>query len=107
MKIDNLNQKIVTAKIIKIFPTYVLAKFDDKIGICHIKDISDYHVKSIKDFFTIDKEYHFLLKNSDDQKYHLSYKAINPKLLKNHRQIIPTYFGFNNLKKMVDELLNK
>ncbi|MDR2823408.1 MAG: S1 RNA-binding domain-containing protein [Mycoplasmataceae bacterium] len=90
---------IYQCRVVKILPTYVLLDFPKGQGICHISEISDYHVNDINRFFKVNETYDFiLLKNDDDhQKNTFSFKRIHPKLLKNHREIIDSTSGFETL----------
>lgn len=99
------NQTIVQAKIVKVAKTYVLAKFGEDVGICHISNVSDYIVRNINKFFEKEKEYSFLVINVTHKQISLSYKAIHPKHLKWHQNIIPTPKGFSNLKENLEKWL--
>lgn len=106
-KVYEINKTIVRGKIISMAKTYVLVAFDDNIGICHISNISDYLVRDITKFFKADKEYDFLLiENKGNGKFNLSYKAIHPKFLKQHKDVISTPKGFKTIKEDLDRRLN-
>jgi predicted RNA-binding protein with RPS1 domain len=94
--------------VLAIKPTFALLEYQNTIGLCHISEISDYHVKDIHNYLTEGQYYDFALIEYDEinKKYKFSYKSIHPKMLKHHNQIIPTVTGFDNLKKATDELLN-
>jgi translation initiation factor 2 alpha subunit (eIF-2alpha) len=98
---------IFLCKVIKINPTFILLEFDNKIGICHISEVSDYRVENIQEIFKINESYYFLLLKNDDlkKKYYFSYKRIRPKLLRSHRAIIPTISGYKNLYDYTLKLL--
>lgn len=103
-----MNKTIVKGTIVSISKTYVLASFDDNIGICHISNVSDYLVRSLHDFFKLEKAYDFLIIGDDGYgKINLSFKAIHPKFLKKHKDIIPTPSGFKTLKEDLDRRLKK
>jgi predicted RNA-binding protein with RPS1 domain len=106
--IMHINQ-IYSCRVIKLNPTFALLSYQDTIGICHISEISDYHISDIKVFLTVNKNYDFLLITSDNekQKYSFSFKRIRPKLLKSHNGIIPTKSGYNNLYKHTLKLLEQ
>lgn len=105
-KIYVCNKTIIRGKLISIARTYVLVAFDGNVGICHISNISDYLVKDITDFFNYDKEYDFLLISDDGNgKYNLSYKAIHPKFLKKHKDVIETPSGFKTIKDDLERRL--
>ncbi|MDR2369671.1 MAG: S1 RNA-binding domain-containing protein [Mycoplasmataceae bacterium] len=91
--------KIVKAKVMRIEPTFVIVNFNEHHGICHISEISDYHVSNIERYMKLGEFYSFLLIESDEitNKYRLSFKQIRPKLLKHHREIIHSFSGFKNL----------
>lgn len=98
---------IVNAKIVKITKTYVLASFNNVVGLCHISNVSDYIVRNLTNFFIKNKNYDFLIIAKKANQIFLSYKAIHPKYLKWHRNVIPTPNGFTNLKKdLVNRLKN-
>lgn len=90
---------IVNAKVVKITKTYILASFAGIIGLCHISNVSDYIVKNLAKFFIKNKNYDFLIIAKKNDQIFLSYKAIHPKHLKWHQNVIPTPKGFANLKK--------
>ena len=90
---------IVNAKVIKITKTYILASFSGVVGLCHISNASDYIVKNLAKFFIKNKNYDFLIIAKKENQILLSYKAIHPKHLKWHQNVIPTPKGFVNLKK--------
>lgn len=96
---------IVNAKVIKITKTYILAMFDGFVGLCHISNVSDYIVKNLANFFVKNKNYNFLIIEKKANQIFLSYKAIHPKYLKWHKNVIPTPSGFTNLKKNLIERL--
>ena len=101
-----VGKTIVKAKIIKITKTYVLAQFGCNVGICHISNTSDYIVRNLNGFFKLNNTYHFLIIGNDGfDQFSLSYKAIHPKCLKYHNNVIETPNGFTNLKKdLMDRL---
>ncbi len=106
--IYEINKTIVKGQIISIYKTYVLVAFDGNVGICHISNISDYLVKNIRDFFKIGQQYDFLIIGDDGHKqFNLSFKAIHPKFLKKHKNVIPTPTGFASLKTDLDKRLKK
>ena len=103
-----INKTIVKGTIISIAKTYVLASFDGNVGICHISNVSDYLVRSLNNFFTLGEQYDFLVIGDDGYgQINLSFKAIHPKFLKQHRDVIPTPSGFKNLKEDLDRRLKK
>lgn len=73
---------IVSAKIVKITKTYVLASFGNTVGLCHISNVSDYIVRNLSKFFIKNKNYDFLIIEKNANQILLSYKAIHPKYLK-------------------------
>jgi predicted RNA-binding protein with RPS1 domain len=101
--------KIITGKVIRIEPTFVIVGFDGHQGICHISEISDYHVSDIHNFLKLDETYPFLLleANVETNKYRLSFKQIRPKLLKHHREIIPSISGYKNVYESTLKALDK
>ncbi len=101
--------KTYECTVVKINPTYVILQTSGIAGICHISEVSDYIVKDINTFFKLNHKYQFVLLDFDESKslYNFSYKRINPKLLKNHKKIIPSASGFDNLlKNTMDKLYN-
>jgi predicted RNA-binding protein with RPS1 domain len=90
---------IYQCRVVKILPTYVLLDFEKGQGICHISEISDYHVSDINHFFKVNEVYDFVLLQNDleHKKNTFSFKRIHPKLLKNHREIIDSTSGFKTL----------
>ena len=103
-----VGKTIVEAKIIKIAKTYVLASFGYNIGICHISNVSDYVIHNLNGFFKLKHNYHFLIIGNDNyDQFNLSYKAIHPKCLKYHANVIETPNGFVNLKKDLIERLKR
>ncbi|MDR1991874.1 MAG: S1 RNA-binding domain-containing protein [Mycoplasmataceae bacterium] len=105
--IDTKN--IVNGKVIRIMPTFAIILFDQHLGICHISEISDYHVNDIKSYLLLEQTYSFLLIDVDakNDKYRLSFKRIRPKLLKHHREIIPSVSGFKQLYDQTLKILNE
>ncbi|MDR0985980.1 MAG: hypothetical protein LBL60_03470 [Mycoplasmataceae bacterium] len=99
--------KVYNCKVVRIEPTYVIADCNGSNGICHISQVSDYRVKNINHFFKLNVYYDFLLTKYDKEtnRTTLSYKAIHPKLLKTHREIIPTMSGYETLFKNTLKLL--
>jgi len=102
-----VNETIIRGKIISIAKTYVLVGFDSNVGICHISNISDYLVRNIEDFFRTEKEYDFLLIGNENGRFNLSYKAIHPKFLKQHKDVISTPSGFKKVKEDLERRLEK
>lgn len=103
-----INKSIVKGTIITIARTYVLASFDGNVGICHISNVSDYLVRSLNDFFALGKTYSFLVIGDDGfGQINLSFKAIHPKFLKRHKDVIPTPTGFKTLKEDLEQRLKK
>ena len=103
-----INKTIVKGQVISIFKTYVLVAFDDNVGICHISNISDYLVKNIRNFFKIGQKYDFLIIGDNGyNQFNLSFKAIHPKFLKKHKDVIPTPTGFASLKSDLYRRLKK
>jgi predicted RNA-binding protein with RPS1 domain len=96
--------KICQCKVFKIKPTFLLLEYEGNVGLCHISEISDYHVSDIHKYFIEGQVYDFALLDYDEvnQKYKFSYKIIHPKMLKHHNQIIPTVSGYDNLKAKID-----
>jgi predicted RNA-binding protein with RPS1 domain len=101
--------KSYKGRIAKIQPTFAVVEFEGRRGIVHISEISDYLVKDIKKYLEIGQEYNFKLLTADEvaNKYSLSYKALNPKLLKIRTMIIPTHTGVDNLLKDLNRRLEK
>ena len=98
---------IVNAKVVKITKTYILAMFNGFVGLCHISNVSDYIVRNLAKFFVKNKNYDFLIIEKKTNQIFLSYKAIHPKYLKWHKNVIPTPSGFVNLKKdLIERLKN-
>jgi predicted RNA-binding protein with RPS1 domain len=98
-----INSKdIVKCKVVRVEPTFAILSFDNCQGICHISEISDYHINNIHNFLKVGETYDFLLLNANEpnNKYKLSYKQIRPKLLKYHYEIIPSVSGYKNLYEM-------
>ncbi|MDR3330509.1 MAG: S1 RNA-binding domain-containing protein [Mycoplasmataceae bacterium] len=91
--------KIYQCKVVRIEPTFVILSFNGLQGICHISEISDYHISDIHNYLKIGQEESFLLVQIDslNDKYKFSYKRIRPKLLKHHGDIIESISGFENL----------
>lgn len=103
-----INKSIVKGTIISIAKTYVLASFDGNVGICHISNVSDYLVRSLNNFFSLGDTYDFLVIGDDGLgQINLSFKAIHPKFLKTHKDVIPTPSGFKTLKEDLDRRLKK
>lgn len=104
---DLTQRKIYYCKVIQIKQTYVLVEFENKTGICHISEVSDYLINNLHDFFKINKSYYFSMLDSNDKNnvYRFSYKKINPELMKWHYAAIPTISGFKNIYKQTIELL--
>lgn len=103
-----VNKSIVRGTIISISKTFVLASFDGNVGICHISNVSDYLVRSLFNFFQLGESYHFLVIGDDGMgQINLSFKAIHPKFLKTHKDVIPTPSGFKNLRDDLDRRLKK
>lgn len=103
-----INKSIVKGTIISISKTYVLASFDGNVGICHISNVSDYLVRSLHNFFRLGGRYDFLVISDNGLgQINLSFKAIHPKFLKSHKDVIPTPSGFKNLREDLDRRLKK
>lgn len=103
-----INKSIVKGTIISISKTYVLASFDGNVGICHISNVSDYLVRSLHNFFNLGQTYDFLVIGDDGfGQINLSFKAIHPKFLKRHRDVIATPGGFKTLREDLDRRLKK
>lgn len=103
-----INKSIIRGTIISIAKTYVLASFDGNVGICHISNVSDYLVRSLNNFFNLGETYDFLVIGDDGfGQINLSFKAIHPKFLKQHKDVIPTPSGFKNLKEDLERRLKK
>jgi len=103
-----VNQTIIHGRIISLAKTYVLVAFDGNVGICHISNVSDYLVRDLNQFFKLSKEYDFMIIGDDGHgQYNLSFKAIHPKFLKQHTDVIPTPTGFKTIKADLDERLKK
>lgn len=103
-----INKTIVKGTIISIAKTYILASFNGDVGICHISNVSDYLVRNLNNFFTLRGTYDFLVIGDDGYgQINLSFKAIHPKFLKRHKDVIPTPSGFKNLKQDLDNRLKK
>lgn len=107
-KIYEINKTIIKGQVISIYRTYVLVAFGGNVGICHISNISDYLVKNIRNFFKVGQKYDFLIIGDDGHnQFNLSFKAIHPKFLKKHKDVIPTPAGFASLKADLDRRLKK
>lgn len=103
-----INKSIVKGTIISISKTYVLASFDGNVGICHISNVSDYLVRSLHNFFSLGEAYDFLVIGDDGYgQINLSFKAIHPKFLKSHKDVIPTPSGFAKVKEDLERRLKK
>ncbi|MBQ0045408.1 MAG: hypothetical protein KBS35_00765 [Mycoplasma sp.] len=103
-----INKSIVKGTVISICKTYILASFDGNVGICHISNVSDYLVRSLHNFFSLGDQYDFLVIGDDGLgQIILSFKAIHPKFLKSHKDVIPTPTGFKTLKEDLDRRLKK
>lgn len=103
-----INKTIVKGTIVSIAKTYVLVSFDGNVGICHISNVSDYLVRNLNNFFVLGQTYDFLVINDGGKgQITLSYKAIHPKLLKIHKDVIPTPSGFDNLKEDLNRRIKK
>lgn len=103
-----VNKSIVHGTIIAIAKTYVLASFDGNVGICHISNVSDYLVRNLHNFFNLGNQYDFLVIGDDGLgQINLSFKAIHPKFLKSHKDVIPTPSGFDTLKQDLERRLKK
>ncbi|MDR0675186.1 MAG: S1 RNA-binding domain-containing protein [Mycoplasmataceae bacterium] len=102
-------KKIIKGKVIRIEPSFIIVSFAGHQGICHISEISDYHVSDIHRYVKLNETYPFLLINADEtaNKYRLSFKQIRPKLLKHHREIIDSIQGFKNLYEATLKALEK
>lgn len=104
----DINKSKVKGSIISISKTYVLVSFEGNIGICHISNVSDYLVRNLHDFFAIGQTYDFLVIGDNGfGQINLSFKAIHPKFLKSHKDVIPTPSGFKNLKNDLEQRLKK
>jgi predicted RNA-binding protein with RPS1 domain len=101
--------KIVMGKVVRIHPTFAIINFNNSQGICHISEISDYHVSDIQLFLKLNETYPFYLisDGQTDNKCRLSFKQIRPKLLKFHREIIPTVSGYKNIYDFTMKELQK
>ncbi|MCQ2956451.1 MAG: hypothetical protein MJ233_00880 [Mycoplasmoidaceae bacterium] len=103
-----INKSIVKGTIISIAKTYILASFDGNVGICHISNVSDYLVRDLNNFFSLGQSYNFLVIGDDGfGQINLSFKAIHPKFLKRHKDVIPTPSGFKTLKEDLERRLKK
>ena len=103
-----INKSKVKGTIISIAKTYVLASFDGNVGICHISNVSDYLVRNLHNFFSLGDTYDFLVIGDDGfGQINLSFKALHPKFLKRHKDVIETPSGFKNLKEDLERRLQK
>jgi predicted RNA-binding protein with RPS1 domain len=101
--------KVYQCKIIRVEPTFVILSLDGLQCICHISEISDYHISDIHNYLKVGQEEAFLLTQIDEanDKYKFSYKRLRPKLLKHHSEIIESISGFQNLYDNTMRDLNK
>jgi predicted RNA-binding protein with RPS1 domain len=79
-----LQRNIYLATVVSIQPTYVILKTNDRVGICHISQVSDYRVNDINEHFVLGQQYYVYLLSEDEEnnKAVFSYKAIRPEQLK-------------------------
>ncbi|MDR0825974.1 MAG: S1 RNA-binding domain-containing protein [Mycoplasmataceae bacterium] len=101
--------KIFKCQVLQIKPTFAIVNYHGNTGICHISEISDYHITDIHKFLTVGETYDFLLIDADEvnHKYKFSFKRLRPKLIKHHSAIIDSLEGFDNLLKNTLELARK
>ncbi len=102
---------IIKGKIFKIYATHILVKLDeDKTGILHISQVSDYFVYEIEKMFKINNDYWFEIIEIDDKRKRisLSWKSLVPRFLKNPFKFVleQTPHGFKNLQKFVKGEIN-
>lgn len=103
--------KIVSGKVEKIFPTYMLVSTKEGFdGLVHIANISDYFVSSINSVFKVGETYDFEILEIDEEKkwLKLSWKTIVPRFQKNPFEYVieETPNGFKNLKTKTEEEVN-
>lgn len=106
---SNYRKVIVNAKFVDYQDEILTVEFDNgKIGYCTLKQISDFKINDIIQYFTKYPSYKFkIIKENDDGTFTLSYKYAHPNLVKNKRSIIPTAKHFSTLKKYVLFLLDE
>lgn len=97
---------IIKGKVFKIYQTHILVKLkQDRTGILHISQVSDYFVYEIEKMFKINSDYWFEIIEIDDkqQRISLSWKNLVPRFLKNPFKFVleETPQGFENLQKFV------
>ncbi|MBN3534828.1 S1 RNA-binding domain-containing protein [Mycoplasma procyoni] len=95
---------IVVGRVKNIFKNYFWVDIDDDYqGVVFINEVSDYFVKDLHDFFKLGDYVKLKIINVNhyNKKMSLSFKALNPKLLKNpfNYKICETDSGFENLFK--------
>lgn len=77
---DNKVYEKVQGTIIKITPSYALAKIGEKTGLCHITDIANQFINDINDHFKLNESYEFFIKEQNDSKIALSLIDPNEKV---------------------------
>lgn len=104
--------QIVTAKVEKIFPTFLLTRVGEGYeGLLHVANMSDYYVSSVSSIFKIGNTYEFeVIEINDEKKWvKLSWKSIVPRFQKNPFEYViqETPNGFKNLlNKTLEEVEN-
>jgi predicted RNA-binding protein with RPS1 domain len=75
--------QIFRCKVLAIKPTFALLEHQNTVGLCHISEISDYHVKDIHNYLTEGQYFDFALFEFDvsNKNYKFSYIVIHPKML--------------------------
>lgn len=104
--------KIIKGKVIKITPFGVFVKTEDnKKGLLHISDFSDFYIDDLSKYFKENSEYSFIVKqfNPFTNKYNLSYKELNISLRNttSFRKIIESQAGFDPLHDLIEKFIKE
>ncbi|MCU4116859.1 hypothetical protein N8G13_00040 [Mycoplasma zalophi] len=98
----NIVNKVVQAKVVKIYKSFVLLENQNKqVFRLNLKEVSDYYIGDLEDIFRIGEEIDVFVKEYNEAKndYIISFKNIHPRFLRN-----PFEFEFNcesNFEKLL------
>lgn len=101
---------IITGRVIKIDQRYVYVHFDEGLGVCPWKNVSDFHRRwtelikeqEVHSFLVVNRFnsiVHFPDQDNQKPVWLLSYKSIHPEEIYNKNKPIPTSSHFLNLAK--------
>ncbi|ALV23224.1 hypothetical protein ASO20_00885 [Mycoplasma sp. (ex Biomphalaria glabrata)] len=104
--------KIIKGKVTKITTFGVFVKTEDnKKGLLHISDFSDFYIDDLNKYFKENVEYSFIVKqfNPLTNKYNLSYKELNLSLRNttSFRKIIESQSGFEPLHNLIENFIKE